>query len=465
MPRLTNNSLAGLGLNSDVPLPASTAITTAPSSVVGGTGTLAEALATAMVASSSTLPVITSEASGPLSLYSSPGLDVSSAHTAARLAMSWSAAFPSSVPSVCSPPASLNPLPYVPPHPWPSASFSQLPGTRLTALQPTVSSLSSSPMFRPPFCVYNPVLSRASQVVNSIPQPAFSHLVNSIPQPAVGQFPVLGQALGQAQPPSSQYGQGIVPLAPFNPTLAMPPPGLADAAGMFASVPRPLEAFIVGPGYLPIPAKTVTTIISGHFVDLASLLTKPHEPLPSGPVISIDGRVVVSHPPKQLRRLTDIAQWAQAFSIYSLVLVSYFPGRAVDLLKYQLLILRTQAQFGGLAWLNYDEAFRRDAAARHLFDWSSMHVELYNFHTVAARVPPPVTRALPESSGARFATAICRSWNSGRCICLRPTCRYLHVCDTPRCRGPHRRIHCPTLTPNSPAAPPSLLSLPPPSSG
>jgi hypothetical protein len=182
-------------------------------------------------------------------------------------------------------------------------------------------------------------------------------------------------------------------------------------------------------------------------VDLASLLTKPHEPLPSGPVISIDGRVVVSHPPKQLRRLTDIAQWAQAFSIYSLVLVSYFPGRAVDLLKYQLLILRTQAQFGGLAWLNYDEAFRRDAAARHLFDWSSMHVELYNFHTVAARVPPPVTRALPESSGARFATAICRSWNSGRCICLRPTCRYLHVCDTPRCRGPHRRIHCPHSNP------------------
>ena len=42
MPRLTNNSLAGLGFNSDVPLPVSTAITTVPSSVVGGTGSFAE---------------------------------------------------------------------------------------------------------------------------------------------------------------------------------------------------------------------------------------------------------------------------------------------------------------------------------------------------------------------------------------------------------------------------------------
>jgi hypothetical protein len=67
-------------------------------------------------------------------------------------------------------------------------------------------------------------------------------------------------------------------------------------------------------------------------------------------------------------------------------MVSYYPWRAVDLLKYQLLILRTQAQFGGQAWLNYDEAFRRDAAAR-----SCMHVELYPFHTASTRLPatPP----------------------------------------------------------------------------
>ena len=43
---------------------------------------------------------------------------------------------------------------------------------------------------------------------------------------------------------------------------------------------------------------------------------------------------------------------------------------------------RRYTQFDGLAWYNYVEAFRRDAAARHAVDWSGMHVELYNFHTL-----------------------------------------------------------------------------------
>jgi hypothetical protein len=58
------------------------------------------------------------------------------------------------------------------------------------------------------------------------------------------------------------------------------------------------------------------------------------------------------------------------------------PICAADLIRYQLLILRMYTQFDGLAWYNYDEAFRRDAAARHVVDWSRMHVELYNFHTL-----------------------------------------------------------------------------------
>ena len=120
------------------------------------------------------------------------------------------------------------------------------------------------------------------------------------------------------------------------------------------------------------------------------------------------------------------------------------------LIRYQLLILRTQSQFGGLAWYHYDEAFPRDAAARRVVDWSAMHVELYNFHTSIA------TRTLPdsspghtrESSGAQFETTICHSWNAGRCVATRATCQYLHVCDLPRCRGAHRRINCPNQPPS-----------------
>ncbi len=271
--------------------------------------------------------------------------------------------------------------------------------------------------------------------------------LNPVPQQASG----LTQSSGLPLPSSA---------AAIHPLLGLQQAGLRDASGMLWQVPPLSEAFVVGPGFLPIPYKLVVAITTGQFVEFSSLLVKPSEPLPSGPVISIDGRVVVSHNPKPLRRLHDIAQWVQAFSIYTFVMVSYCPWRAVDLLKYQLLILRTQAQFGGQAWLNYDEAFRRDAAARHVTDWSCMHVELYNFHTASTRLPTTLTtRTPPESLGARFATSICRSWNAGRCIGSRAFCRYLHVCDTPRCRGTHRRVHCPNVSLSQPS-PSSTLDLP-----
>ena len=131
-----------------------------------------------------------------------------------------------------------------------------------------------------------------------------------------------------------------------------------------------------------------------------------------------------------------------------LIMVTYWLNRAADLIRYQLLILPTHAQFGGLAWCS-DEAFRRDAAARQVTNWSAMHVELYNFHTSAA------TRLLylnlrwvgiPRKHRCFFWYDHLPSWNMRRCVASRAVCRYLHLCDLPRCRGNHRRIHCPNQT-------------------
>ena len=140
-------------------------------------------------------------------------------------------------------------------------------------------------------------------------------------------------------------------------------------------VPAFQQDFVVGPSYNSIPHKTVVGITSGQYIDLATLLT-PQQPSPV-PIISVDGRVVLTAPPRPSRRLTDISDWLQAFTMYTMVVVSYAPHHAVDLLAYQLLTLRTSKQFQGLAWRDYDEAFRRDAAARAVPDWSRMHVELY----------------------------------------------------------------------------------------
>ena len=108
-----------------------------------------------------------------------------------------------------------------------------------------------------------------------------------------------------------------------------------------------------------------------------------------------------------------------------------------------LYCVRTYSQFGGDAWRNYDEAFRRDAAARGLSDWSNMNVELFNIHTAAVRVPRSPSRVQHAGSSTPSSSFFCRSWNSGRCTAFGRQCRYRHACDRLACGGSHRRIFCP----------------------
>ena len=105
------------------------------------------------------------------------------------------------------------------------------------------------------------------------------------------------------------------------------------------------------------------------------------------PQLLLDGRLVLtSQPKKQRRRIEDIASRMEAFAIFSLILVSSFPHRWKDLMQYQLLILRTYRHFSGRVWLAYDQAFREHAAATRLTDWSSMNVQLFNFHAAGSSV-------------------------------------------------------------------------------
>ena len=103
---------------------------------------------------------------------------------------------------------------------------------------------------------------------------------------------------------------------------------------------------VIGPGFNPVPHRFVTAITSGHYVDLAALLASPSEES-SVPNLTLNGRLVITPPPRKSSPISDIVQWTQAFSIYMFVLVSFFPHRAPDLLLYNLLIVRTAAQFGG----------------------------------------------------------------------------------------------------------------------
>ena len=103
------------------------------------------------------------------------------------------------------------------------------------------------------------------------------------------------------------------------------------------------------------------------------------------PQLLLDGRLVLTGAARKPRKeIHDILSWVEAFTVYSVILTSHFFHRWRDLASYKLLILRTERQFSGSAWCEYDKAFRQHAAASKLSDWSSINVQLFNFHTAGS---------------------------------------------------------------------------------
>ena len=137
-----------------------------------------------------------------------------------------------------------------------------------------------------------------------------------------------------------------------------------------AQTPIPHQPFVVGPGFLTGPAKVVSHIVAGKFVDLHEQLSAKlvlNEPEPQ---LLFDGRLILTSTPKKLKRhVDDIISWLEAFSVYCLILNSHFPHRWKD-----------SRQFAGRVWLAYDLAFREHAAATNLTEWSIINVQLFNFH-------------------------------------------------------------------------------------
>jgi len=79
---------------------------------------------------------------------------------------------------------------------------------------------------------------------------------------------------------------------------------------------------VVGPGFSPVPAKLVSQIVAGKFVELHKLLPSNIVLSEPEPQLLFDGRLVLTSTPKKpKRRIEDISTWLEAFSVYCLVLV------------------------------------------------------------------------------------------------------------------------------------------------
>ena len=173
--------------------------------------------------------------------------------------------------------------------------------------------------------------------------------------------------------------------------------------------------------------------------------------------------------------IRDIVTWVQCFAIFMAAVHKQDPAAVKELLAYMFTIIRAVQEFEDPAWRNYDEAFRKKAAATGNRKWSEIDTLIYNriftghakklqlpspgssnstqAHTFPAAMqmpqghytdPPPPKHPAPMSPAR---SDICYLFNRGSCR-YGSLCKYRHMCSV--CSGRHPKVSCragnPSLT-------------------
>ena len=178
------------------------------------------------------------------------------------------------------------------------------------------------------------------------------------------------------------------------------------------------------------------------------------------------------------RQIQTIAQWMQAFTIFTAALVSAHPSATLELLAYSLTIIKASQQYDGLLWRSYDVNYRVAAAASGNRKWSRLDTDLFTrFFTGRARLFNPCSvcdsvshgaadcpkaasrtaskREFPRTGGSAtppfkkrrpfhktWASDICADYNAKGACAFGERCKFRHVCAD--CGGGHCAKSCPT---------------------
>ena len=202
---------------------------------------------------------------------------------------------------------------------------------------------------------------------------------------------------GQSQPGTS--------ASQVLPRPKLPPLGTASPMGLHRPLQKNLE----------------DKILQGEYVDF-TLLLPDSIAHPQSPEVQL--RVEDSAPGSLVAPVTMVCKrkpvidsfhkWLDAFTTYMLVIVAAYPRRALELIKYQQIISRAESKFKGLAWLAYDEQFRRYAASDLTRPWDLVDLELWTVTFSGLAKPPCFVCSSPYHSQAD-------------CPKADPTCRQYRV--------------------------------------
>ena len=223
---------------------------------------------------------------------------------------------------------------------------------------------------------------------------------------------------------------------------------------------------VLSPAAEPFPRKLVEKVNSGQFVEMRELLADNIALLYQ--LEAIHGYSpfhLVGAARPRLRDVASLTTWCYCFLGYMAIRTSDPSTR--DQLAYARLIIREALRHGGAGWIDYDRAFRQQAAVDPTLRWNTLLPGLQAstmlshgtgqgalFCTLCREVDhtraqcallclnPPTPRPPTTSTPVprRKSDNICLSWNRGSCI-FPGNCTYRHVCAT--CQLPHKARDCP----------------------
>ena len=218
----------------------------------------------------------------------------------------------------------------------------------------------------------------------------------------------------------------------------------------------------------PLDRNLEDKILRGEYVDFTLLLpdslSRPQVPEIQ---LRVDDSTPGSASPvsmvcKRKPVIDNFQKWLDAYTAYMLVLVASYPRRSLELLKYQQIISRAATKFKGLAFLAYDEQFRRRAAYDLSISWDQVDLELWTVtfsglakpHCLLCSSPYHSQTDCPSADPSRLPPKngpVCFRFNrtSG---CTASACPFPHVCR--RCRSTtHSILNCPSSITRSPQRP------------
>ena len=227
---------------------------------------------------------------------------------------------------------------------------------------------------------------------------------------------------------------------------------------------------MIGPGLPTIPKPLLDKIWRWEYIDIAELL-----PASSG---AQDATLLDSPPPRftlfpgcefirpKRRQILTIGDWVQGFTIYTAALSKRHPSATLELLAYQLTIIKASQQYDGLFWRAYDTHYRVNAAATGNKTWSRLDTDLYTrFFTGRAkqvtlcsicdstghtapdcprrtRKRDPKSLTIPATPKRRrqWPADVCAEFNTRGACLFQARCKYRHICGD--CGGNHPARDC-----------------------